>query len=192
MRSKNPTSKRYYTKRGKSTKRGKQRAWSKLQKEVYDLIDPDIDFQLQCRTCRLHWNSGDMPTHYWVSLGKETLWEYPKQFVKRYTRVFETERNSPITINESYVVGSKGGHCQPYPYITDISEISDVIREYIDTPRDELFDKEFENDFWEITDLLRAADRRIGKERLKLLRERTVNDAACIIINTRLAKYNRS
>ena len=49
-----------------------------------------------------------------------------------------------------------------YPYTTDVSDISNLIREYIDTPVSEIVYKHFENDYWGLANILRAADRRIG------------------------------
>lgn len=56
--------------------------WSKLQKELYNLIAPELDFQIHCRAYRMDSQSGstDLP-RYWITLGKETIWDYPGQFV---------------------------------------------------------------------------------------------------------------
>jgi hypothetical protein len=72
-----------------------------------------------------------------------------------------------------------------YPHGWEEPAVSDVMREYIETPKDELFAKSFENDKWGLTDILRAADRRIGKRRLgelKLLN----NPAVDKIVEARL------
>jgi hypothetical protein len=46
-----------------------------------------------------------------------------------------------------------------------VSAISNLIRDYINCPKEALLEP-FENDRWGLTDILRAADRRIGKRRL--------------------------
>lgn len=43
--------------------------------------------------------------------------------------------------------------------------------------------KNFENDRWGITDIFRVCDRRIGKRRLRELREKTTNKMVLDIIN---------
>jgi len=63
-----------------------------------------------------------------------------------------------------------------------------LIREYIDTPKDEILSKVFENDYWGLINILRAADRRIGGRRLDWLKKKTHNIAANKIIEAR--KYN--
>ena len=79
-----------------------------------------------------------------------------------------------------------------YPYTDVISEISNLIREYIDTGKEELLNKEFINDKWELTNILKAADRRIGKRRLNELSnnilENNYHQAITKIIATRLNK----
>lgn len=101
--------------------------------------------------------SHDLP-RYWITLGKDIIFDYPKDF----------PGNSD------------------YPYITDVPDISQLIREYIDTPVDELLSKDFADDKWGLTDILRAADRRIGKRRLESLRDGITNPSAQTIIAKRL------
>jgi hypothetical protein len=62
--------------------------------------------------------------------------------------------------------------------------MSNIIREYIDTPISELLVKSFENDHWGLTGILRAADYRIGKTRLLILKGR--NSVVDKVINRRL------
>lgn len=62
--------------------RRKIRPWSKLQKEVYLLVDPKLDFQIHCVAYRMgsQYGSTDLP-RYWITLGKETIFDYPKHFI---------------------------------------------------------------------------------------------------------------
>lgn len=117
------------------------KAWSKLQRQLYLLIDPKIDFQIHCAVYRMDSQRGctDLP-RYWITLGKEIIFDYPKQFIKSDS---------------------------PYPYLTDVSAISEILREYIDTPLNLLPDKQFEKDEWGITDILKCADKRLGVSRIE-------------------------
>ena len=146
--------------------------WSKLQKEVYDLIDPQIGFQLHCRVYRMRSQRGstDLP-RYWISLGKEIIWDYPKDFIGKPS----PERTPPHF----------------YPYGTDVPDISKLIREYIDTPKNDLIDKVFANDHWGFINILRAADRRIGKRQFDKLRKKIKNKAAIKVLKKRIDNLNK-
>lgn len=146
--------------------------WSKLQKELYLIVDPRIDFQIHCSVYRMQSQRGttDLP-RYWITLNKEIIFDYPKQFV-----------NSDGLIDNLSVRGKN----MAYPYNSeDISHISDLIRAYIDTPVDEIMTKHYEQDFWGLANILRAADRRIGLKRLETLRMGKGNIAALKVISAR-------
>jgi hypothetical protein len=72
---------------------------------------------------------------YWVTIGKgktkEIVWDYPGDF-------------------EAY----------PYEWTEDVPGISDLIREYIDTPRNKVKSKIFKNDKFDLVNILRQYDRR--------------------------------
>ena len=142
--------------------------WSKLQKEFNLLIDDNLNLQLHCRVYRMGSQNGstDLP-RYWLTLNKEVIWDYPKDFIKS------------LNPNHEKV--------NWYPYDSDISAISELIREYIDTPKALLFSKDFENDHWQLTDILKAADKRIGKRRLPELLQLTDAIAVKKVIQRRLA-----
>ena len=141
--------------------------WSKLQKQLYAIMDPTIKFQIQCRVYAMDSLCGrtDLP-RYWITLGHETIWDYPRQFI-----------DTPHPGRE------KPSH---YPYGTDISAISELLREYIDTPREQLLSKQFENDHWGLINILRAADRRIGSRQWPRLMKKTHNTAALKILEKRM------
>lgn len=61
-----------------------------------------------------------------------------------------------------------------------------MIEEYIQTDKEELFQKHFEKDLWGLANILKAADRRIGIRRLLLLRKKTKNKSALLVIEKRL------
>lgn len=101
--------------------RRKIRPWSKLQKEIYLQVDPKLDFQIHYVAYRMgsQYGSTDLP-RYWITLGKETIFDYPKQFIHSEG----SDENSRIAYEALYSSGT--------------SEISNMLREYIDTPLSEL------------------------------------------------------
>jgi hypothetical protein len=113
--------------------------WSKLQRDIYKLIDPNLNLQIQCRAYRMPKSSSHNPQipRYWITLDKDIIFDFPK----------------------NYSLQEKG---QMYIHIPNISQ---SIREYINTPLSELLNKEFDNNFG-FTDFLKASDRRLGKEKL--------------------------
>ena len=117
-------------------------AWSKLQKSLYLIVADNVDFQIHCSVYRMNSQRGstDLP-RYWITIGKDIIFDYPKQFLS-----------------------DKGN--ENYPYVTQISDISDLIRQYIDCPVNLLPEKHFENDLWGLTDILKAVDKRLGKGKL--------------------------
>jgi hypothetical protein len=114
--------------------------WSKLQKQIYNLLLPRLGLQIHCAAypMRSQYGSTDLG-RYWITLGREIIWDYPKDFA-----------------------GAK----RKYPYTTDIAAISELVREYVDTPVEALLRKRFERDLWGLTVILKAADRRLGREKL--------------------------
>ena len=146
------------------------RPWSKLQRDLYKILDNKINFQIHCVAYRKDSQRGstNLP-RFWITLGKETLWDYPKDFVKEHG----TKNYSDTKIHN-------------YPYSSDVPDISDLLREYIETPKEEIYEKHFENDKWGLINILKSADRRIGKRRLIELKSKTHNVAANKIIEERL------
>lgn len=146
-----------------------QPPWSKLQRAVYLIVAPDLPLQVQCRVYPMDAVYGvtGIP-RYWITLGKEKLWDYPKQFVG----LGYLDRHLP----------------NKWPYATDISDISCVIREYLDTPRGEILSKPFEHDMWGIVNILRAADRRVGSRQWEDLRRSANSQAVNKILDMRKAQ----
>ncbi|BBM00246.1 hypothetical protein [Microbulbifer sp. GL-2] len=142
--------------------------WSKLQKEFYLLRAEGLKLQLQCRSYRMDSQMGSTNCpRYWITLGKDIIWDYPKYFVGKP----HPERKPS----------------EWYPYGTDIPDISNLIREYIDTFKDEIMNKVFENDYWGLVNILLAADKRIGTRCLSELKKKIDNKAALKIIEVRMA-----
>lgn len=147
--------------------------WSSLQREINKIIDEHIDMQIHLSKYRMdsQYGSTDLP-RYWIVLGNDIIFDYPKQFICKDD-------------NGTFIKNLKGEKLF-YPYQTDISDISALIREYIDTPKEDVFSKHFDNDYWGLINILRAADRRIGLRRLELLKRKTKNKAAQKIIAQRM------
>jgi hypothetical protein len=122
------------------------------------------------------WGDKNLP-RYWITLGKEIIRDYPKDFKNK------TMADARSCLEDSRI--NRFLLRDLYPHSREAPTVSDVIREYIETPKEELLTKSFEHDRWGLTDILRAADRRIGKRRLlalKLLH----NTAVTKIIDARL------
>ena len=147
--------------------------WSSLQRQLYKIIDDRIGFQIHLSKYRMNSQHGstDLP-RYWITLGDDIIFDYPRQFID--------------TNIEGNVIKNLRGDRFNYPYQTEISDISAMIREYMDTPKDEVFSKHFGNDVWGLSNILKAADRRIGTRRLEILKHRIKNQAAQKIIQKRL------
>lgn len=140
--------------------------WSKLQSRLYNLMDPEIDFQLHCALYEMNSNDGyhsNKLPRYFITVGKEIVFDYPRDF----DTAVKYGRNS-------------------YPWDTEISDISDMIEAYIQRPEAELM-QSFADDAWGLTDLLRVCDRRIGKRRLRELRDSAADERLLRIINQRLS-----
>ncbi len=144
--------------------------WSKLQREIYKITTNSINIQIHCSVYYMNSRYGNtnLP-RYWITLDKEIIFDYPKQFV-----------------TDDGVVKNLSGFDAGYPYRNDISEISNLIREYIDTPKNEILTKIFKNDYWGLINILRSMDRRIGTRGLKRLKKKTHNIAALKVIELRL------
>lgn len=139
--------------------------WSKLQKRLYNIIDSAAEFQIHCALYEMNSNDGyhgNKLPRYWITIGKEIVFDYPKDF------------------DTSWKYGKTS-----YPWDTEISEITELINEYIQTPKKKIM-QPFENDKWGLTDILRACDRRIGKRTLKQMKDNIDNDKIILIIDKRM------
>lgn len=85
-------------------------------------------------------------SRHWVVLDKDMIWNFPGDFLREGSR------------------GRSAPDCDPH-FPNGGGHISILLREYLDRPVAALFEP-FEEDGWELTDILRAADRRLGKAAL--------------------------
>lgn len=130
------------------------RRWSRIQKKVHELWTRGLDLRVHC-TCYQGGN-GHHFERYWITLGKEIIWEVPGDF-------------------------EKAACCAKIA-----TRISLLIDEYIETPRTELLTKPFVYDRWHLTEILLAADRRLGRKSLAALARRSLSEPARRILSLRL------
>jgi hypothetical protein len=132
--------------------------FTKLEKRLEELFEPNLKLKMKCFSypLRSQYGSSSIPRFY-LQLDKDIIWEFPKDF---------EIKEIPF-----------------YSWMSD-NKISELIREYIDTPVAELLDKEFAteklsfmanymhkenkqvNINYKLMELFKAADRRFGKEKL--------------------------
>lgn len=139
--------------------------WSKLQKRLYNLMEPSLDFQIHCVLYEMNSNDGyhmNKLPRYFITIGKEIVFDYPKDFDTKSLYGFDS-----------------------YIWDGEVSRISYLIEEYIQRPKSELF-KEFENDRWGLSDILRICDRRVGKRKLREFKDSVENETLLKIIDKRL------
>ena len=148
--------------------------WSKLKKQVESLFDKKLPLQVHCtdmnRAIEARTFNADQPIslqgsgNYRFVLNQEDIWVFPNEFIKS---------GDP----ESWPDG------RPHSYTA--SEINVVVREYLNTPLCELPEQEYANDIFKVTDILKAADRRISIHKLKRYFCGTHHPAVALIIDAR-------
>jgi len=162
-----------------------QRRWSKLGRDIKALFAHGLPVQIHCNNrppnCKFPQGSSSFP-RYWITLGKETIFNYPSDFLELIDHEasdYEKKRTGMefVDVWNSYPFENHG-----------VSEISCLIRDYINRPKEALMEP-FENDRWGLTDIFRAADRRIGKQRLEEMK--TENTGVKKIISLRLTQLSK-
>lgn len=125
------------------------------------MFDDKLKMEFFCNSypIRGQWGHKNSVPRFYLKVGKEIIWDFPKDFeVKDF----------------------------PFYFWADNNNISDLIREYIDTPLDKLLNKKFKFDTnvfymqhldsnnqdeitieYKLTDLFKATDRRLGNEKIK-------------------------
>ena len=144
--------------------------WSKLKSHIEALFAPGLPLAIHCNVFVKHMRHFDFdePRH-WIMLGHgrhgRIIWDSPGPFL--VTPKHEPPRSSRGPALEYWETGYGWDGRQP-------SEPSAMIREYLDRPRGQLMQPV--HDPWELAAILRAADRRLGRETL-LAWSRTLDDA---------------
>lgn len=130
--------------------------WSKLQKQLYKIISPDIDFQIHCSVYKTKsaWTAGqkagiskkrEQVPRYWITVNNEIVWDFPNMFLD------ELSQDNTNTIRETYF------------FPTNYFWVHNVIQEYINTPRQDLLTVSFKEDKYNLVNTLRKYDKRISK-----------------------------
>lgn len=123
--------------------------WSKLKSRVEELWVPKLGLQIYCTVYYRSHPGGSKPnrgSRHWITLNQEILWDFPTAFLRD-----PPGRGRLGPGNLSFPNGGK--------------LIGNLLRDYLDREKDRLFEP-FEEDGWELTDILRAADRRLGRQAL--------------------------
>ena len=148
--------------------------FSKLKKRIESLFHPDLDLKVYCNTyykggcfiCKSH-------PRFWIVFNKEIIFDFIKDFM-----------DLRIPDPENKFMWESGGR---HVYYQDISNINCMVAKYIEVPKDKIFDHAFPDDYFGLTDILKAADRRIGKKRLLILRNKTQSESAKKVIEARFS-----
>ena len=117
-----------------------KRPWSKLQRDLYNLMNLESGFQIHCVGYRMPESQSSNPQipRYWITVGKgeiqKIVWDWPSSMEDREQRF--------------------------HPYL-HVPAISALIREYINTPRQQLTSKAWEDPYGLVRILLQH-DRRLG------------------------------
>ena len=136
-----------------------KRPFSKLKKNIESLFDEKLKMQFCCSSypMRSQRGSASIPRYY-VKLGKEIIWDLPKDFKYKEMDIYQWSEGN---------------------------DICNLVRDYIDTPLERLLNKKFKQDTYEMTiqylgertqetvvlefklaELFKAADRRLGYKKL--------------------------
>ena len=123
--------------------------WSKLKKQIEALFVEGVPLHIQCTairtTCKNEGSLAEVLGVFTVYLGKEVIWNFPRQFVD-----FQT------------IYPDGGNH-----YSYGVHDLNVILRQYLDTSKDGLLTKDFTRDFFGITNIFKAADRRLGLVKLQ-------------------------
>lgn len=138
--------------------------WSKRKKLIQSFWLDELKMEIHCTAYR-HTSNHDkyeIP-RYWIVLNGEMIWDFPGPFI------------------EGTITGVRLPAIQYW--LHNLSFASVILDEYVDRPRENLFDV-FQNDEWELGDVLRAADRRIGKNKLLAWAKSLHSDNPALLVLT--------
>lgn len=148
--------------------------WSKLKKPIEDLFVQGLPLQIHCTeirtTPRNEGSLAEVLGVFTIRLGKEIIWKFPRQFVNEET------------------IYPDGGH----PYSFGVRDLNELLRDYLDTPKNVLLKKEFSRDYFGMTNILKSADRRIGLERLLQHFKNCEQNSVIKVVTVRRALQNDS
>ena len=96
-------------------------------------------------------------SRFWITVGGKIIWDWPKDYIEQ----------------------------EGWYFYDSAIKISQLLRDYINTPESELLSKQFEDPF-RLVPILRVCDKRIGKRRLEKLLENPGNFEITFIISNKL------
>lgn len=114
------------------------RRWSKLQRRIHAIFDPNICLQFHCAIYRIPGHVDSVCPRYFLMLNGEIIWDWPRDYI------------DDISYEEMHLV-----------YRESASKISDSIADYLNSGREAILSL---RDNWGIWDIFRSADRRIGRK----------------------------
>ena len=134
--------------------------WSKLQKQLYLIIDKESKFQIHCSIYKTKsaWTAGqkqgiskgrEMIPRFWITISDKNniIWDFPNNFLESKSQIQDN-----LNIKDTYF------HPNNYTWV------SECIRYYLDIPKDKLLIQKYEKDNYGLTEILRKYDRRISKK----------------------------
>ena len=130
--------------------------WSKLKRDVERIMAPKLDFRIYANSYNIG-ESVALP-RFWITIRGHIIWDWPKDFMQQ----------------------------EDWYFYDSAKKISQLLRDYINTPPAELLTKQFADPF-KLIPVLRVCDRRIGKRRLENLLEDPQNFEIALIISNRLS-----
>jgi len=126
--------------------------FSKLKKQIDNLFLPELKMEFCCYSYPMKSRRGNNIPRFCIKMNKEIIWDCPKDFNIKNNDIYEWSGNNKIT---------------------------ELVRDYIDTPLDKLLSSKFDKDRWnlnngiieadveyKLTEIFKAADRRLGKAKL--------------------------
>lgn len=149
-----------------------EKRFSKQNKRIEQIFTDNLNLHFHAIVYRQRssgWSYGQNKfPRYWFQLGKEIIWDYPHDF--------------------SHLLNQGSTPRYIYPDYGEKYNIMRLICQYLNTPRALLFEATENNDCWDLYSLLKAADRRISKQKLVELGEQSTHPAVKKIIGLRLQK----
>lgn len=140
--------------------------WSKLERRLRDLPDPELDLRFRFTAYRYkvietpHWS--EVAGKFWITLGRRTIWAVPR------------DRDASGRDGAIDFYGRRSA-----------SWLVEIAAEYLDLPRERRIEWHREWEGWGLVDILKACDRTIGRRRWPMLREGLREPVALALLDMR-------
>jgi len=143
--------------------------WSKLKKRVEGIFCQNLGLEIHANVYSITTKFDTfLSPRQWITLDKRVIFDFPGQFLEG--------KNIDVHSKITYI-DEEG------------STLSKIFDEYVLTPKDELLNTSFAKDRWGFTDILKGADRRLGKARLLEKYKDVASDGAVgMILKKRFGK----